>query len=206
MDRRVYLSSIVLRCIDSSFIIICRIHFSCTRIWTPIHQKLNDDIDFNLTWNDYKVGFGDPGSNFWIGLETMHQMTSTAPYRLRIEFQASYNSVWYYAEYSTFLIDAEANQYTIHVSGFTGDGGDSLQYNWTPTVQLNGSTMACPSPTRETGACAQSGYGAGNWFNNCYYFLLTGSGTTVNEWGSLKDVLGLPSYVLSASRMMIQTY
>ena len=171
--------------------------------WTTIHQKFNDDINFNLTWNDYKVGFGNPGGNFWIGLETMHQMTSTAPYRLRIEFQASYNSVWYYAEYSKFLIDAETNQYTIHVSGFTGDAGDSLQYTGATKWLHNG--MPFSTPDSSNNHCA-AGYGAGNWFNNCYYFLLTGSGTTVNEWGSLKDVLGLPSYVLSASRMMIQTY
>ena len=102
--------------------------------WIIIHQKLDDSTDFNLNWTDYRAGFGIPGENFWIGLERMHQMTSTTPYRLRIEVQATCNNMWYSAEYDTFLIDSEALKYATHVSGCIGDAGDSLQFtgnfNW----------------------------------------------------------------------------
>ena len=96
--------------------------------WIFIHQKLDDYTYFNLYWNDYKAGFGIPGGNFWIGLERMHQMTSTTPYRLRVEVQATYNNLtqWYSAEYDTFLIDNEAGGYAIHVTGYHGDAGDAI--------------------------------------------------------------------------------
>ena len=170
-----------------------------------MHQKLDDTTNFNLNWADYKAGFGIPGGNFWIGLERMHQMTSTTPYRLRIEVQSISNKLWYSAEYDTFLIDSEALKYAIHVTGYVGDAGDSLQYSGVSKWYHNTmkfSTKDADNDRDPSRACAAL-YGAGSWYNMCYYFLLTGSGTT-NEWDSVANVPGSPSYVLSASRMMGQ--
>ena len=45
-----------------------------------------------MTWNDYATGFGDPtSSDFWLGLEYIHLLTTSANYRLRIEMQAKEN-------------------------------------------------------------------------------------------------------------------
>jgi len=45
-----------------------------------------------MTWNDYVNGFGDvSSSDFWVGLEYMHLLTSSATYQLRIEIQAADN-------------------------------------------------------------------------------------------------------------------
>ena len=59
----------------------------------------------------------------------MHQMTSTTPYRLRVEVQASSNDLWYSAEYDTFLIDNDYGGYAIHVTGYHGDAGGALDYH-----------------------------------------------------------------------------
>ena len=177
--------------------------------WIILHQKLDDSLDFNLNWTDYKAGFGNPGGNFWIGLERMHQMTSTTPYRLRIEVQAACNSLWYSAEYDTFQIDNEALKYAIHVTGYVGgDAGDSLLYTGNSGIWYHNtmkfSTKDADNDRDPSRACAANNR-AGGWYNACYYFLLTGSGIS-SEWDSLADVLGLPSYVLSASRMMVKTF
>ena len=172
--------------------------------WIIIEQKLDDSTDFNLNWTDYRAGFGIPGGNFWIGLERMHQMTSTAPYRLRIEIQATCNNLWYSAEYDTFLIDNEALQYAIHVSGYIGDAGDSLQYTGVARWYHNGMKFTTKDRKNDNSVicnCAAF-YQGGSWFNACNYFLLTG---TNNEWDSLTSAVGLPSYQLCAARMMIKT-
>ena len=40
-------------------------------------RRESGDQDFYLDWDDYKEGFGDLEGNFWLGLETMYQLTST---------------------------------------------------------------------------------------------------------------------------------
>ena len=53
--------------------------------WTVIQRRVDGTVSFKRSWNDYKHGFGGPYGEFWIGLETMHRMTSQGAYRLRID-------------------------------------------------------------------------------------------------------------------------
>jgi len=59
------------------------------------HQHLGYAFNWNLTWVDYKAGFGSIYANFWLGLEKMHLLTSSQPYRLRVEVQERSASLWY---------------------------------------------------------------------------------------------------------------
>jgi len=52
--------------------------------WIIIHQHLGKDFDWNRTWDEYKAGFGSIDGNFWLGLEKMHLLTQSQPYRLRV--------------------------------------------------------------------------------------------------------------------------
>ena len=54
--------------------------------WIVIHQRINDNLDWELPWADYKAGFGSIDSNVWLGLENMHLLTSSQPYRLSTEY------------------------------------------------------------------------------------------------------------------------
>jgi len=51
--------------------------------WIMIHQHVDDTFDWNLPWVYYKVKFGPIDGNFWLGLENMHLLTTSQPYRLR---------------------------------------------------------------------------------------------------------------------------
>ena len=42
---------------------------------------------FARDWIDYKNGFGELSSNYWLGLENLHLLTSTGKYRLEAVVQ-----------------------------------------------------------------------------------------------------------------------
>lgn len=43
--------------------------------WTYLHNRYDGSQDFYLNWHSYKVGFGNLGGEFWLGLEHLHQLT-----------------------------------------------------------------------------------------------------------------------------------
>jgi len=92
-----------------------------------IQQDLGIGVGFNKSWSSYKEGFGNITSNYWLGLEKMHLMTMYGNYKLRVHMQ-NINGSWYSAEYNTFVVDGESTNYTVHLSGYSGDAGDSLNF------------------------------------------------------------------------------
>lgn len=48
--------------------------------WTIIQRRFNGTIDFYRNWNNYKNGFGDLRSEFWLGNEKIHQLTNQGRY------------------------------------------------------------------------------------------------------------------------------
>jgi len=76
---------------------------------------------FNRSWVEFKVGFGDPSGNYWLGNDLLSQLTANYRYKLRFDLQSLHNRNWYYAEYSTFKVLSEADNYTLLVGGFSGN-------------------------------------------------------------------------------------
>jgi len=166
-----------------------------------IHQHLGYSFDWNRNWEEYKDGFGSIDADFWLGLEKVHLLTSSQPYRLRVEMQHRSTNLWYSAEYWSFKIGAD--KYRLDVSGYSGDDGNSLQNHgdwngnllfgnylhdgmkFTTKDQDNDPAIINCAPTR----------GGGWWYNSCYWACLTCSGNHY-EW---KD-----KTLLVNSRMMIK--
>ena len=102
--------------------------------WIIIQQHTDSTFNWLMPWADYKAGFGSIDANFWLGLEKVHLLTSSQPYRLRVEVQRQSSNLWYSAEYWSFKIGDEINdKYRLEVSGYSGDAGNGLQYaagNW----------------------------------------------------------------------------
>ena len=99
--------------------------------WIVFQRRVDATVDFYRDWNEYKSGFGILNGNFWLGLENIHRLAGPgkgAILRIDLRHMSNRNDLRY-AEYSTFEISDETNGYSIKVSGYTGDAGDSLIYH-----------------------------------------------------------------------------
>ena len=63
-------------------------------------------------------------SEFWLGNEKIHAITSTGTYEVRVYLK--YNCQSKYALYDKFSIADESNNYKVRVESYSGTAGDSL--------------------------------------------------------------------------------
>jgi len=86
-----------------------------------IQQNINRSDVFNRSWAEYKVGFNESTGNYWLGNDLLSQLTMTDRYKLRIDLQSRSTNNWYYAEYSTFIVQPESDNYRLRLSGYSGN-------------------------------------------------------------------------------------
>lgn len=88
-------------------------------------SRQDGSVDFNRSWADFEVGFGDPAGEYWLGLETLHQVASTA--RQLVIAMKNFSNVEAYEIYDNFWINARSDNYRIRfTSQGNGTAGDSL--------------------------------------------------------------------------------
>ena len=130
---------------------------------------------FNRSWAEFKVGFNDSLGNYWLGNELLHQLTTTGRYKLRFDLQSRANHSWYYAEYSTFLVLSEQTNYTLRVSGYSGNANDALsrhKYMFT-TYDRDNDPWTHSDPIYNNN-CAVN-VGGGFWYGSCDYCRVNGA-------------------------------
>ena len=99
-----------------------RVNVRCAANCIPllIQQNVRGSDTFNRSWAEYKVGFNDTRGNYWLGNDLLSQLTLNGRYKLRFELQLR-NLSWYWAEYSSFVVSSETTNYTMLVSGYSGN-------------------------------------------------------------------------------------
>ena len=117
-------------------------------------------------------------------------------YKLRFDLQSRNNTRnWYYAEYSTFRVLPETDNYELKVSGYSGNAGyNALSYH---------NDMMFSTYDRDndpgSGHCAAR-WGSGFWYNNCHYCGVNAAHSTATFfWHGLPG--GRP---LQSARMWLQ--
>ncbi|KAL8571592.1 hypothetical protein ACOMHN_061746 [Nucella lapillus] len=83
-----------------------------------IASRVNASASFNLSWQEYREGFGDPHSRhaYWLGLEKLHQLVSLKRYTLQFNVKLVYNNSNYSQKYQNFTLGNEASGYAIGFS------------------------------------------------------------------------------------------
>ena len=152
----------------------------------------------NRTWAEYKVGFGDPSGNYWLGNDLLSQLTANNRYKLRFDLQQDGSGNWYYAEYSTFIVLSEADNYTLQVDGFSGNAGyDAFGSQWHNGQQF--STFDRDNDQRSYGNCAA--WFGGFWWQSCGECLVNGARSFGRfQWRRLPG----GTWNLQLSRMWLQ--
>ena len=148
-----------------------------------------------MLWTEYKTGFGDVTTNFWIGNDQLNSLTQEGGYRLYCELKSLADNLWYYAWYDTFTVGNESTGYQLQVTGYSGTAGNA--FNWVG-MELNGMKFTTNDVDNDLydGNCA-GGYGGGFWYNDC-------SATRPNSFGDWFDWYPLPPGPdLLTSRLLI---
>ncbi|KAM6954076.1 techylectin-5B [Aplochiton taeniatus] len=131
--------------------------------WTMIQRRVDGSVNFDRSWRDYREGFGDLYSEFWLGNQHIHDLTTQGDYSLRIDLE-DWSGKHKHALYQSFSVEGEGRQYRLHVSGFSGTVEDS--FSWYHDKQ--------GFSTPDTGnICAEISHG-GWWYNQCFYANLNG--------------------------------
>ncbi|CAC5368072.1 Fibrinogen-like protein 1,Ryncolin-2,Fibrinogen C domain-containing protein 1-A,Fibroleukin,Angiopoietin-related protein 1,Ryncolin-1,Ryncolin-3,Ficolin-1,Fibrinogen C domain-containing protein 1-B,Fibrinogen C domain-containing protein 1 [Mytilus coruscus] len=163
----------------------CREGMPCHgRRCRQVIQKRNVmKVNFNKNWNEYKAGFGSASTEYWLGNENIHLISSNGHHMLRIDMSDKRgNSA--YAQYSTFRVDDENSQYNVTVSGYSGTAGDSLLIECSVCHSTSGmgfTTRDRDNDAYNPGNCGKR-YSGGWWYTNCRHAGLNDFYSSGLEW------------------------
>lgn len=169
----------------------------CREGWIVVARRVDGTLDFDRNWRDYSLGFGSPVSEYWIGNQVLHRLTTTDRDNdddndhddctsLRIDMTDIYGERWR-AEYQSFRVESEETGYRLEVRGYSGNATDALSYQ-------NGMAFSAKDRDMDASAthCARN-YRGGWWFSRCQHVNLNGKyslGLTwfrsdTNQWMSI---------------------
>ena len=117
-------------------------------------------------WRTLLQPMNDSGLRYWIGLERLHELTQ-ANCGAVFDLQA-YNGSWYRAAYTNFTVADAADNFRIHIGGYSGNAGDAMAYH----NGMRFSTYDRDNDMDVYGNCAGQYWGA-FWFNNCFNAAIT---------------------------------
>ena len=100
--------------------------------WTVLQRRKDGSTDLkNRDWVEYEDGFGNLHGEFWIGLRSMHCLTSQGHWELRIDYHLK-NGTKSYLHYNKFAIGSANDQYPLNTSGFDSIGLTDPFNSFTP--------------------------------------------------------------------------
>lgn len=123
--------------------------------------------NFNRSWTDYKIGFGNLSREFWYGNDLIHKLTYDDDMELKIQLTNWDNQTMEF-EYEEFRVDSEQNRYNLFVRGFKGDNItlDAFEYHHNQDFSTfdRQNDKSGINDNRACCSCAKS-YASGWWFN-----------------------------------------
>ena len=121
-------------------------------------------MSFERTWNEYVAGFGDVDGNFWLGLEAIHDLTTSCPMSLQIDvvpFDIPAVSI----PYQQFHVGDAASDYLLTVNSGTS-GHNTLYTSMNYHSGKKFSTYDNDNDDSSSFHCAEY-YRAGWWYGGC---------------------------------------
>ncbi|OXB73532.1 UNVERIFIED_CONTAM: hypothetical protein H355_013859 [Colinus virginianus] len=171
--------------------------------WTVLQRREDGSVDFHRTWKEYKIGFGDPAGEYWLGNEFVSQLTNQKRYVLKIILK-DWEGNEAYTLYDQFYLANEEQKYRIHLKGLTGTAGKissiSQPGNDFSTKDADNDKCICKCSQMLTGGWWFDACGPSN-LNGMYYPLRQNN----NKFNGIKWYYWKGSgYSLKATTMMIR--
>nr|XP_060631754.1 angiopoietin-1 isoform X2 [Anolis sagrei ordinatus] len=172
--------------------------------WTVIQHREDGSLDFQKTWKEYKMGFGSPSGEYWLGNEFIFAITtSQRHYSLRIEL-TDWEGSRAYSQYDRFYIGSEKQNYRLYLKGHSGTAGKQS------SLILHGADFSTKDADNDNCMCKCALMLTGGWwFDACGPSNLNGMFYSAGQhhgkingikWHYFKG----PSYSLRSTTMMIR--
>uniref|UniRef100_A0A7N5ZRL3 Fibrinogen C-terminal domain-containing protein n=1 Tax=Anabas testudineus TaxID=64144 RepID=A0A7N5ZRL3_ANATE len=174
--------------------------------WTVFQRRFNGSVDFQRSWREYKMGFGDVLGEHWLGNEALYLLTSQGQYSLRVELR-DWEGIQAHSQYDRFTLGTEQQQYRLYLRGYSGTAGKQSSLvthgtGFSTRDQDNDNCDHCKCALMLTG---------GWWFDACGFSNLNGIYYTVGH--NIRKLNGIkwhhfkgPSYSLRSTSMMVRPY
>ena len=135
-------------------------------------------MDFNASWDSYKAGFSFENGNFWLGLDSIHNLTQWGSMDLYMEMYPVGSNTKYSIVYGGFSVGDESTNYTLSLG--PKKWGNLEDYSSIHNGQMF-STADRDNDVDPFLNCA-SRYLGGWWMQSCYKFCLTCEDATVRNY------------------------
>lgn len=171
--------------------------------WTVIQHREDGSLDFQRGWKEYKMGFGNPSGEYWLGNEFIFAITSQRQYMLRIELM-DWEGNRAYSQYDRFHIGNEKQNYRLYLKGHTGTAGKQS------SLILHGADFSTKDADNDNCMCKCALMLTGGWwFDACGPSNLNGMFYTAGQnHGKLNGIkwhyFKGSSYSLRSTTMMIR--
>nr|XP_033811888.1 angiopoietin-2-like isoform X1 [Geotrypetes seraphini] len=171
--------------------------------WTVIQHRTDGTVDFHRTWKEYKMGFGSPSGEYWLGNEYVHKLTSRGVYSLRIQLK-DWENQEAYSHYDQFSVGSEEQNYRLRVQGYSGTAGRTSSFS------PSGTDFSAKDADNDRCSCRCSQMATGGWWfdacgpsnlNGIYY---PGGLSTIKYNGIKWHYWKGPTHGLKAVSMMIK--
>ncbi|XP_073448238.1 pyruvate dehydrogenase E1 component subunit beta, mitochondrial isoform X1 [Aquarana catesbeiana] len=136
--------------------------------WIIFQRRCDGAVNFLRDWKDYKRGFGNQLSEFWLGNDNIHLLTSSGTHEFRVDL-IDFENNFSYAAYASFAILGEQDNYTLKLGAYTkGNAGDSLGYH------NNRPFTTKDRDNDEYGRNCAADFKGAWWYGNCHNSNLNG--------------------------------
>ncbi|XP_062605430.1 ficolin-1-A-like [Saccostrea cucullata] len=97
--------------------------------WIVFQKRMDGSVDFYRNWNDYTNGFGNL-NEYYKGNNALFEIVKDGNFELRIDLEDK-SGEWRYAKYFHFSIGGPDTNFTLSVSGYTGNAGEFTSIKYT---------------------------------------------------------------------------